>query len=75
MRNIVSSTKMFQNVLRNIFTSRKQILFPQQCFPGWANWETLTGSEMIPSLPRALAFISCHLTKNITIFEKGVQAQ
>jgi hypothetical protein len=24
----------------------KQILFPQQCFPGWANWETLTGSKV-----------------------------
>ena len=26
----------------------KQILFPQQCFPGLANWETWTGSKMFP---------------------------
>jgi hypothetical protein len=40
----------------------KQILFPQQCFHGWANMETFeetsritnVSATMFPSLPRAL---------------------
>ena len=42
----------------------KQILFPQQCFHGWANRETFeetsrianVSATMFPSLPRALRF-------------------
>ena len=42
----------------------KQILFPQQCFHGWANRETFeetsritdVSATMFPSLPKALAF-------------------
>jgi hypothetical protein len=51
----------------NIFAScGKQILFPQQCFYGWANRETFeetsritnVSTTMFPSLPRALGVIS-----------------
>ena len=50
---------MFLNSLGNIFASRKQILFPQQCFHGWANRETFeetsqitnVSATMFPSLP------------------------
>jgi hypothetical protein len=42
----------------------KQILFPQQCFHGWANRETFEETSritnvfatMFPSFPKALAF-------------------
>ena len=32
---------MFLNLLGNIFAFEDHILFPQQCFLGWANMETL----------------------------------
>ena len=60
----IGKHQMFLNSLGNIFASRlgKQILFPQQCFHGWANRETFeetsritnVSTTMFPSLPRAL---------------------
>jgi hypothetical protein len=46
----------------HILPPGKQILFPQQCFHGWANMETFeetsritnVSATMFPSLPRAL---------------------
>jgi hypothetical protein len=63
---------MFLNSLGNILG--KQILFPQQCFHGWANRETFeetsritnVSTTMFPSLPRAL-FSRVHGNK-LTIF-------
>jgi hypothetical protein len=60
---------MFLNLVRNILLPGKQILFPQQCFHGWANMETFeetlritnVSATMFPSLPWALE------VKNITI--------
>ena len=46
--NIVSATKMFLNLLGNIFASREANFVSAPCFPGWANWETWTGSKMFP---------------------------
>jgi hypothetical protein len=41
--NIVSTTKMFLNLLENTFASREaNFVSAQQRFSGWANWETLT---------------------------------
>ena len=50
---------MFLNLLGNILLPGKQILFPQQCFHGWANVETFeetsritnVSATMLPSLP------------------------
>jgi hypothetical protein len=57
---------MFLKLVGNILLPGKQILFPQQCFHGWANVETFeetsritdVSATMFPSLPRALV-LSC----------------
>jgi hypothetical protein len=53
--------QMFLNLVGNILLPGKQILFPQQCFHGWANIETFeetlritnVSATMFPSLPWA----------------------
>ena len=39
--NTVSATAIFLNLLEKLLLPGKQILLPQQCFPKWANSETL----------------------------------
>ena len=47
--NIVSATKMFLNLLGNIFASWKaNFMFPQQSFPRWTNREILIRNVMFP---------------------------
>ena len=61
-RNI-GKHRMFLNLLETFLLLGKQILFPQQCFHGWANRETfeetsritIVSTTMFPSLPRALS--------------------
>ena len=56
----------------------KQILFPQQCFHGWANRETFeetsrithVSTTMFPSLPRALALCNLIFFRDVTLKQK-----
>jgi hypothetical protein len=58
---------MFKNAIKETFLLLgKQILFPQQCFHGWANRETFeeisritnVSATMYPSLPRPRALLN-----------------